>query len=88
MHESSPGLIASESSFKWGPANGVVYTFAKICVKSFFHVFSHKTRFTIQLIQLSDAMRPEDGSCMDKVNELYSRLKFYHVKATYTFTSV
>ena len=24
---------------KWGPANGVVYTFAKMCVKSIFRIF-------------------------------------------------
>ena len=60
---------------KWGPANGVVYTFAKMCVKSIFPHFSHKTSFTFQLIQLSDAMRP-DASCMDKEKEMYRRSKF------------
>ena len=43
---------------KWRPAHGVVYTFAKMCVKSFFSDSPHKTSYTFQLIQISDAMRP------------------------------
>ena len=54
---------------KWCPANGVVCTFAKMCVKS---IFSHKTSFTFELLQLSDAMRPEDDSCMDKMPDQIS----------------
>ena len=62
---------------KWRPANGVVYTFAKICVKSiFFPIPSHKTSYTFQLLQIYDAMRPEDDSCTDKVKEMYPRSKF------------
>ena len=57
---------------KWGPANGEVCTFAKMCAKSIF--FSHKTSF--KLLQLSDALRPEDDSCMDKVKEMYPQSKF------------
>ena len=44
--------------------------------------FSHKTIFTFQLLQLSDAMRPEDDVCMDKVKEMYARSIFYHFKAS------
>ena len=54
---------------KWRPANGVVYTFAKMCVK-FFPISSHKTSNTFQQLQISDAMRPEDDSCTDKVKEM------------------
>ena len=62
---------------KWRLANGIVYTFAKMCVKSiFFPISSHKTSNTCQLLQFSDAMRPEDDSCTDKVIEMYSRSKF------------
>ena len=50
---------------KWRPANGVVCTFSKMCIKSIFFRF-----------QISDAMRPEDDSCMDKVKEMYPRSKF------------
>ena len=32
------GIILS-AVFKWRPAKGVVYTFAKMCVKSFFFDF-------------------------------------------------
>ena len=35
-------------------------------------IFSHKTSFTIQMVQLSEAMRPEDDSCMGKVKECFS----------------
>ena len=45
----------------------------------FFRIFlikDHKTSFTFQLLQLSDAMRPEDDSCMDKVKEMYPRSNF------------
>ena len=56
---------------KWRPANGVVYTFAKMCVKSFFPISPHKTSNTFQLLLISDAMRPEDGSCLDKVKYIY-----------------
>ena len=55
------------AALKWGPANGVVCTFAKMCVKSFFPNLSYKSSFSFQLLQLSDAMKPEDDSCMDKV---------------------
>ena len=41
---------------KWRPANGVVYNFAKMCVKSIFPIFPHKTSYTFQLLQISDAM--------------------------------
>ena len=60
------------------PANVVVYTFAKMCrVKPiFFPISSHKTSYTFQLLQISDAMRPEDDSCTDKVKEMYPRSKF------------
>ena len=62
---------------KWRPANGVVYTFAKMCVKSiFFPISSHKTSYTFQQLQISDAMRPEDDSCTDKVKAMYPRSKF------------
>ena len=64
---------------KWRLANGVVHTFAKMCVKSFvvfFPISSHKTCYTFQLLQISDAMRPEDDSFTDKVKEMYPRLKF------------
>ena len=46
----------------------------------FCFLFSHKAGFTIQLVQLSYAMRSEDDSCMDKVKEIYPRSKFYHLK--------
>ena len=36
--------------------------------------------FIFQQIQVSYAMGPEDESCMDKVNEMYSTSKFYHLK--------
>ena len=49
--------------FNRRPANGIVYTFAKI--------LSPKTSYTFQLLQISDAMRPEDDSCTDKVKEMY-----------------
>ena len=62
--------------FKWRPANGVVYTFAKMCVKSIFSISSLKTSYTFQLLQISDALRPEDDSSTDKVKEMYPRLKF------------
>ena len=61
---------------KWRPANGVIYAFAKMCVKSIFPITSHKTSYTFQLLQISDAMRPEDDSCTDKVKEMYPRSKF------------
>ena len=64
---------------KWRLANGVVYTFAKMCVKSIFPIFpisSHKTSYTFQLLQISDAMRPDDDSCKDKVKEMHPRSKF------------
>ena len=38
---------------KWRPANGVVYTFAKMCVKSFFPISPHKTSNTFQLLCIS-----------------------------------
>ena len=61
---------------KWRSANGLVYTFAKMCVKSIFPISSHKTSYTFQLLQISDAMRPEDDSCTDKMKEMYPRSKF------------
>ena len=42
----------------------------------FFTISSHKTSYTFQLLQISDAMRPEDDLCMDKVKEMYPRSKF------------
>ena len=56
---------------KWRPANGVVSTFAKMCVISIFPISSLKTSYTFQLLQISDAMRPVDDSCTDKVKEMY-----------------
>ena len=35
-----------------------------------------KTSYIFQLLQISDAMRPEDDPCTDKVKEMYSRSKF------------
>ena len=57
---------------KWRPANGAVYTFAKMCVKSIFFRF-HLIKQVTPTITLPDAMRPEDDSCMDKVKEMYPR---------------
>ena len=54
---------------KWRPANGVVCTFAKMCENRFFPFFSHKTSYTFQQLQISDAMRPEDDSYTDKVKK-------------------
>ena len=52
-----------------------------MCVKSFsFVCFLKKLSFTIQLLQLSDAMRPEDDSCLDNVKEMSPRSKLYHFK--------
>ena len=59
---------------KWRPANGVVYTFAKMCVKSFFFRFLLIKQVILSnyiVLLISDAMRPEDGSCLDKVKEIY-----------------
>ena len=39
----------------------------------YFPNFSHKARFTFQMLQLSDGMRPEDDSCIDKVKKMYLR---------------
>ena len=39
-------------------------------------ISSHKTSYTFQLLQISDAMRPEDDSCTDKVKEMCPRSKF------------
>ena len=77
MHKFRETYFILPAVLKWGPANGVVYTFAKICVKAHFPDFSHITSFTIQILYLSDAMRPEDDSCMDKEKEMCKRLKFY-----------
>ena len=41
----------------------------------FFPISSHKTSYTFQLLQISDAMRPEDDSCTDKVKDMYPRSK-------------
>ena len=60
------------TALKWRPANGVVYTFTKMCVKSFFSpIFPHKISYNFQLLRISDAMKPEDDSCTDKVKEMY-----------------
>ena len=42
----------------------------------FFPIFSHKTSYTFQLLQFSDAMRPEDDSCRDKMKEMSPRSNF------------
>ena len=43
----------------------------------FFPISSQlKTSYTFQLLQISDAMRPEDDSCTDKVKEMYPRSKY------------
>ena len=42
----------------------------------FFTFSSLKTSYTFQLLQMFDAMRPEDDSCTDKVKEMYPRSKF------------
>ena len=42
----------------------------------FFSISSHKTSCTFQLLQISDATRPEDDSCTDKVKEMYPRSNF------------
>ena len=42
----------------------------------FFPISSLKSSNTFQLLQISDAMRPEDDSFTDKVKEMYPRLKF------------
>ena len=42
----------------------------------FFPISSHKTSYTFQQLQISDAMRQEDDSCTDKVKEMYPRSKF------------
>ena len=40
----------------------------------------HNKRFTFQLLQLSDARRPDDDSCNNKMKEMDTRLKFYDFK--------
>ena len=45
-----------------------------------FFSFSRNTSFTLQLLQLSDAMRPDDDSCKDKMKEMDPRSKFYDLK--------
>ena len=45
-------------------------------IEFLFPISSLKTSYTFQLLQISDAMRPDDDSCMDKVKEMYSRSKF------------
>ena len=42
----------------------------------FFPISSHKTSYTFQLLQISDAMKPDDDSCMDNVKEMYHQSKF------------
>ena len=42
----------------------------------FFPISSHKTSYTFQLLLISNAMRPEDDSCTDKVKGMYPRSKF------------
>ena len=54
--------------FKWRPANGVKSIFSPIS--------SRKTSYTFKLLQISDATRPEDDSCTEKVKEMYPRSKF------------
>ena len=73
---------------KWRPANGVVCTFAKLCVKSIFQISSDKTSNTFQLIQISDAMRPEDDSCMDKVKEMYPDQNSSTLKVGYLYKKI
>ena len=58
---------------KRGPANPVVYTFINSCVK-LIPIFSR---------QLSDAMRPEDKLCMDKVKVMYPSSKLYQLNVRY-----
>ena len=43
-------------------------------------IFSQKTSFTFQLLQLSDAMKPEDGSCMDKNDRNVSPIQILALK--------
>ena len=57
-----------------------MYTFAKICLKSFSSDFSHHTSFTFQLLLRFDAMRPDVDSCMGKTKEMCTRSKFYDLK--------
>ena len=42
----------------------------------FLPISPHKTSYFFQLLQISNAMRPEDGSCTDKVKEIYPGSKF------------
>ena len=42
----------------------------------FFSISSHKTNYTFQLLLISDAMKPEDYLCTDKVKGMYSRSRF------------
>ena len=37
----------------------------------FLPISSLKTSYTFELLQISDAMRPEDDSCANKVKEMY-----------------
>ena len=60
------------ASLKWRQANCAAYNFINSCVKSFFFSkFPYKTSFTFQLFKLADAIGLEDGSCKDKVKEMY-----------------
>ena len=63
---------------KWRPTNGVVYIYFRQDVRKidFFPISSNETSYTFQQLQISDAMRPEDDSCSDKVKEMYPRSKF------------
>ena len=81
MHVLSATYSILPAVLKWGPANCVVYTFHQDVRKmDFFPTISHKTSFTFQLLLFSDAMGPEDESCMDKVKEMFPRSKLYHLK--------
>ena len=72
-------LLHSASWFKMGTGKRRSIHFRLDLHKVFPPVFFSGS-LTIQLLQLSVAMRPENDSCMDKLKEMYPRLKLYHVK--------
>ena len=80
MHMLQAAHSILQDVLKWGPANSVVYIFAKIGVKSFSSDFSQNTSFTFQLLQRFDAMGPDVDSCMGKMKDMYTRSKFYDLK--------
>ena len=53
----------------------------------FFPISSHKTSYTFQLLLISDAMRPGDDSCTDKVKEMYPDQNSSTLKAVIYKTS-